>query len=193
MDTLALSEWLTHLDLATMRFMLAIHTEVYICFPFDLKTTGYREEKTEAIKCSITWLTENYQHTTCWVCDHATCCVLLCFILQLRITLLFCPTGASGESKQNQMFFTSLAIRFSVEGWHMTSLHNRVYFITVTRLYPDSLKSWCQPFHWIGSLFYAFWANQRLILSWKKSYRIQTVLVFNQGTGLDAHPPPYTQ
>lgn len=60
MDTLALSEWLTHLDQATVRFMLAIHTEVYICFPFDLKTTDYREEKTEAIKCSITWLIEPY-------------------------------------------------------------------------------------------------------------------------------------
>ena len=109
-DTLALSEWLTYLDQAPMSFMLAIHTGGFICFQCELQTTDYREEKTQAIQCCTTWLTENYQHTTCWVCDHATCCVLLCFTLQHRITLLFCPTGASGESKQNQMYVSHLLL-----------------------------------------------------------------------------------
>lgn len=64
--------------------------------------------------------------------------------------------------------FTSLTIRLSVEDWHMTTLHNRVYFIRVTRLYPAYLKCWCQPYHWMDSVFNAFWAIQRLIRSWKK-------------------------
>lgn len=110
MDTLALSEWLTCLDKAPMSFMLAIHTGGFICFQCELRTTDYREETTQAMKCSITWLTENYQHTTCWICDHATCCILLCFTLQHRITLLSCLTGASGESEQNQMCVSYLLL-----------------------------------------------------------------------------------
>lgn len=81
--------------------------------PMCLRTMNYREETTQTIKCSINTsykVLHHYQHTTCWVCDHATCCVLLCFTLQHGITLLFCPTGASGESKQNQMCVSHLLL-----------------------------------------------------------------------------------
>lgn len=109
-DTLSLFEWLTYLDKVPMSFMLAIHTGGFICYQCELRTIDYREETTQAIKCSIIWFKKSYQHTTCWVCDHATCCVLLCFTLQHRITLLFCLTGASGESKQNQICVSHLLL-----------------------------------------------------------------------------------
>lgn len=103
MDTLALSEQTTYSGQAPMSFTLATHTGGFICFQYKLRKRGHREGTRP---CSITWLTEIYQHITCWVCDHATCCVFLCFTLQCRITLFLCPTtGASGESKQIKHVF----------------------------------------------------------------------------------------
>lgn len=131
----------------------------------------------------MTWLTENYQHTTCWVCDHATCCVLLCFTLQHRITLLICSTGASRENKQNQTCLTSLTIRFgSGRLTHDNPAQQSVF-------YYSHKARWSQPYHWMDSLFYAFWAIQRLILGCKKSHGIQLIMVSTQGTGLKSHPP----
>ena len=97
-----------------------------------------------------------------------------------------------GKQAKSNVCFTSLTIRFSVEDWHMTTLHNRVYFITVTRLYPASLKSWYQPYHWMDSLSDALWAIQRPILSWKKSCGIQSVTVSNQRNRLKSHPPSHS-
>lgn len=106
MHILALSEQMRNSGRGPMGFTLAIPTGDFICFQYKLRKRGHRKGTKQVRPCSITWLTEIYQHTTCWVCDHATCCVFLCFTLQHRITLLFCPTtGASGESKQIEHVF----------------------------------------------------------------------------------------
>lgn len=146
----------------------------------------YRKQITQAKQCSMTWLTENYQHITCWVCDHATCCVLLCFTLQYRITLLFCSTGASRENKQNQKCLTSLTIRFGNARLTHDSPAQQSVFYYIHKAH------WRQPYHWMDSLFDAFWAIQMLILSCKKSHGIQLVMVSSQGTGLKSHPPSHS-
>lgn len=94
-----------------------------------------------------------------------------------------------GKQAKSSVCFTSLAIRFSGEDWHVTTLHSRVYFITVIRLYPASLKSWYQPYHWMDSLFDAFWAMQRLILSWKKTLQDPISYSFRSGNWTEVPSP----
>lgn len=74
-----------------------------------------------------------------WSC-HMLCSSLLHSPAQDHIALLS-HWSIWGKQAKSNMCFTSLTIRFSVQDWHMTTLHNRVHFITVTRLYPASLKS----------------------------------------------------
>lgn len=102
MDTLALSEQMVYSSQAPVSFTLAFTPEASYASSISSEKETIEKGQNKLDHAP----SHGSQRSTCWVCDHATCCVFLCFTLQHRITLLFFPTtGASGESKQTKHVF----------------------------------------------------------------------------------------